>query len=125
MVVEILNNKFENSGVSINQLHHKLAILKDEWSRVEVYANETYHSPFDVLIEQVKREIRNCGFTLDEDPGADSIETLGDHKVGMWIFYCSPKVLVVVHFNNQGVKYDNGDVDVRITLTGIQVIELE
>lgn len=124
MVVEILNHS-RKLNVSVSELKERLAILKDEWSRVEVYANETYHSPFDVLIEQVKREVRNCGFTLDEGPGADSIETLGDHKVGMWIFYCSPKVLVVVHFNNQGVKYDNGDVDVRITLAGIQVIELE
>lgn len=124
MVVEILNNS-EKFNVSVHELKDRLAVLREEWSRIEVFLNETLHSPFDVLIEQVKREIRNCGFVLDEEPNADSVAIIGDSQNGIWVFHCSPKVLVVVHFTNEEVGYDDGYQDIKGTLSGIQVMELE
>ena len=124
MVVEILNRP-DRLKVSVLQLREKLAILKDEWSRVEVYENETLYSPFEVLTEQVKREIRGCGFTIDESPGAYPIEHVGNRQVELCLMYCSPKVLVIVHFNHEFLNFNDGDHDVRTMLAGIQVMELE
>jgi|GEM_PF-6073469 hypothetical protein len=124
MVIEIPGSP-QRFNVSVSELKERLAILRNDWSGIEVYVNETMHSPFNVLIEQVKREIRNCGFVLDEEPNSCSVETVGDSRVSMWILYCSPKVLVVIHFNDEGITYSDGSSDVRTTLAGIQVMELE
>jgi hypothetical protein len=124
MVVEILNHP-HRLKVSVHQLREKLAILKEEWTKVEVYENETLYSPFEVLTEQVKREIRECGFAIDESPNVSSVERMGDNRVGLCLMYCSPRVLVVIHFNHESLNFNDGDQDVRTTLAGIQVMELD
>ncbi len=124
MVIEILNS-YQSPMASVQELKAKMATLRKDWSRVEVMMNETLYSPFNVLIEQVKREIRICGFILDEEPNSNSIATIGDSKVDMCIFYCSPGVLVVTHFNNEEITFSDGYTDVKTTLAGIQVMELD
>ncbi len=124
-MVEIVESVRLERDKNLKDLRKRLAILKSEWDRLEVCESEVAHSPFDILTDQVERVIVECGLTLDKDRNSDSTLTMGDANMGMYLVYCSQRILVITSFRSEYDHYEDGELMVTSMLDGIRVVDLD
>jgi hypothetical protein len=110
---------------SVTELQSRLDVLKEEWSQLEWRDATDSKSPFMVLEEQVKRVIRECGFDFGHVDKRVHETDLGDESTSVRMWYCIPRVLVIIQYRTSDIRYPGDIIEHCESLGILKAVELQ